>query len=392
MVESTPFAMPDTDAETPSAVKLPARATAPAARAAASARAAGTASAPPGAIAVPRVGERCTPRRSSRARSRCRPRASRLWSVPIGQPSRRAAWSLGQALQVAEHDRRRGTAPAAGRSPRGRSAATSSSVGLRPPVARTSVRRPSARAASPGRSPSGRGWRPTCHLVEPGAQGVPDPERAGPAHQHQEGGLEGVVGVVLVREDRPADAQDHRPVPLDQGREGQLGPLARRGWCTDSSSSPSVNPAMVPSSKRAWTSRSIVPCRSCAMSLIPARRTAASSSCNVPGGPGYSEFPGILPDLQIYRLQATHLQITSHAEYKPRTQSPSHAEYKPRIKPGISGMIGATLDRLHGHPMQMITPACAAWRTMKSFLRFAEDLRKPGGRSGKGGRDKIWAF
>ena len=35
--------------------------------------------------------------------------------------------------------------------------------------------------------------------------------------------------VVRVGQDAPADAQDHRPVPLDQGREGQLGRLAPAG-------------------------------------------------------------------------------------------------------------------------------------------------------------------
>jgi hypothetical protein len=46
--------------------------------------------------------------------------------------------------------------------------------------------------------------------------------RATPCSQHQERGLQGVLGVVRVAEDLPADAQDHRPVPLHQGREGRL--------------------------------------------------------------------------------------------------------------------------------------------------------------------------
>ena len=65
--------------------------------------------------------------------------------------------------------------------------------------------------------------------MEPGAERVADPERPRLADQDQEGGLEGVLGVVRVAEDAPADAQDHRPVPLDQGREGQLGRLAAPG-------------------------------------------------------------------------------------------------------------------------------------------------------------------
>ena len=47
----------------------------------------------------------------------------------------------------------------------------------------------------------------------------------GPADEDEERGLEGVLGVVLVAQDRAADAEDHRPVPLDQGREGRPGRL-----------------------------------------------------------------------------------------------------------------------------------------------------------------------
>ena len=41
--------------------------------------------------------------------------------------------------------------------------------------------------------------------------------------QDEEGGLRGVLGLVLVAEDLAADAEDHRPMPLDQRREGGLG-------------------------------------------------------------------------------------------------------------------------------------------------------------------------
>ena len=74
--------------------------------------------------------------------------------------------------------------------------------------------------------PPGPDRRATGDPVQPGADRVPHPERAAPAGQDQERRLEGVPGVVLVAQDGPAGAQDHRPVPLDQGREGQLGGLA----------------------------------------------------------------------------------------------------------------------------------------------------------------------
>ena len=49
------------------------------------------------------------------------------------------------------------------------------------------------------------------------------PDRARLAHQNQERGLEGVVGVVRVAQELPADAQDHRPVAVHQRGEGGLG-------------------------------------------------------------------------------------------------------------------------------------------------------------------------
>ena len=54
-----------------------------------------------------------------------------------------------------------------------------------------------------------------------------DPERAGLAHQDQEGRLEGVFDVPRVFQDAPADRQHHRPVPRHQDREGLLVAPAR---------------------------------------------------------------------------------------------------------------------------------------------------------------------
>jgi hypothetical protein len=52
------------------------------------------------------------------------------------------------------------------------------------------------------------------------------PERAGAAHEDQKGCLESVVSIVGIAEDRSADAEYHRSVPLDQGCEGELGAFA----------------------------------------------------------------------------------------------------------------------------------------------------------------------
>ena len=81
--------------------------------------------------------------------------------------------------------------------------------------------------AAPGRGRPGARCRAASHLMEPGAQGIAHPEAAGLLHQHQEGGLEGILRVLGgIGQHAPADAQDHRSMPLDQDREGQLGRLA----------------------------------------------------------------------------------------------------------------------------------------------------------------------
>jgi hypothetical protein len=48
------------------------------------------------------------------------------------------------------------------------------------------------------------------------------PDRGGAAGQHEEGRLRGVLGLMLVADDLPTEAHDHRPMSLDQGREGVL--------------------------------------------------------------------------------------------------------------------------------------------------------------------------
>jgi hypothetical protein len=69
---------------------------------------------------------------------------------------------------------------------------------------------------------------PEGHPMEPGPETIAVPEGACSTGQDEEGGLEGVLGVVLVPEDASAGRQDHGPVLADQGLEGDGGHLAVR--------------------------------------------------------------------------------------------------------------------------------------------------------------------
>ncbi len=57
--------------------------------------------------------------------------------------------------------------------------------------------------------------------MEPGPQYVAIADRPGLLDQDQEGGLESVGDVVRVIEHAPADAQHHRPVPMEDRLEGR---------------------------------------------------------------------------------------------------------------------------------------------------------------------------
>ncbi len=64
--------------------------------------------------------------------------------------------------------------------------------------------------------------RPGGDAIEPVAQQLGVADRASLLGQDQESGLEGVLGVLDVAEELSADAQDHRPMPAHQRREGGL--------------------------------------------------------------------------------------------------------------------------------------------------------------------------
>ena len=60
------------------------------------------------------------------------------------------------------------------------------------------------------------------HAVEPVADQGPGPDGGGLGSQDEEGGLESVLGVVVVAQHAPAHAQHHGTVAPDQGFKGGL--------------------------------------------------------------------------------------------------------------------------------------------------------------------------
>ena len=95
--------------------------------------------------------------------------------------------------------------------------------------ARRHLRHASFVPPPPGSRCAGTRCRANGHLMEPWAQGIPNPETAGFLNQNQECRLERVLPVVGVDKLGAADAQDHRAVALDQGLESQLSGLAPAG-------------------------------------------------------------------------------------------------------------------------------------------------------------------
>jgi hypothetical protein len=67
--------------------------------------------------------------------------------------------------------------------------------------------------------------------VKPAGQRILPGQRGGPAGQDEEGRLEGVLGVLLVAQDVPAHAKDHRAVPAHQDGKGCL--VAHNGKLLD---------------------------------------------------------------------------------------------------------------------------------------------------------------
>jgi hypothetical protein len=77
--------------------------------------------------------------------------------------------------------------------------------------------------APAGRFELGIGRDPERNAEEPARQGIGSADRATAFGQYQERRLRSVFGVMNVAQDIATDAQDHRPVALDNCREGGRG-------------------------------------------------------------------------------------------------------------------------------------------------------------------------
>ena len=69
------------------------------------------------------------------------------------------------------------------------------------------------------------GGDPPRNPEQPAPQRIAPADRAGLAHQDQERCLEGIMSVMAVAQDSRAEAEDHCPVPLHQGRKRRFGRL-----------------------------------------------------------------------------------------------------------------------------------------------------------------------
>ena len=169
--------------------------------------------------------EGASPRRTSRSRSRLRPRASRLWTVPSGQvphPFRRLF--LSASFHINEHHR---LPESLGKSIQlleelwagFRRACRFEAFGdhysapmLERAAARGVYLGPHRDAAS--------------HAIQPARRRIFAPDRARPPRKNEKRRLKRVLSVMAVAEHALARAKDHRPVSRDERGERRLGQIA----------------------------------------------------------------------------------------------------------------------------------------------------------------------
>ena len=101
--------------------------------------------------------------------------------------------------------------------------------------------------AAAGSVGPGPGRDAMCHAVQPARERVLHPERPRLFGQHEEGGLEGVLGGMLVADHAPADAEDHRAVRSTRASKASPAPSSDPAP-NRASSWASVSPAKVPRS------------------------------------------------------------------------------------------------------------------------------------------------
>ena len=146
--------------------------------------------------------------------------ASRLATVPSGQPSWRGDLLAGPALQVAQDD----DGPVVVRQAAQLLVQQGLQVG--PPVLLRGLGVGHLRHLHFPRPPPGGGpprlqRRLVGDPVQPVADHLPRRDGRRLADEDEEGGLEGVLGVVVAQQ-AAAHAPHHRAVPLDEGGEGRL--------------------------------------------------------------------------------------------------------------------------------------------------------------------------
>ncbi len=227
------------------------------------------------AVARPRPG-RTTPRRVSPRRSLSRARASRLRSVPAGQRSRLRRLVEGQALEVTEHHRQsEGVRQAVDLfvEDLGLLASQGRLLGRRDRRLDRDARIPtltphgvavlvSATAIEPD---PGLPRRADRHPVEPGAQQVGVADGEGLAGEHEEDGLEGVLGVVPVTQEIWRQTRRTIGPCRVTSAANAASPAASRPAVNRSNSCRSVRPATEPPSKSDSICRTIDPVAACAM-------------------------------------------------------------------------------------------------------------------------------
>ena len=183
-------------------------------------------------------------------------------------------------------------------------------------MAESISRTPSILGPAPAGEPSPRlARRPQRDAVEPVAQQLGLAERPGLAGQHEEDGLEGVLGVLVVAQELPADAQHHRPVAGHQGGERGLAGLVVPPAANRSRSCRSESPAAEPPSK------SDPSCRTSDVDVMPQDPLAAQVE-SIDGIVRGADAPGVVssPRACAARLIFMQSQIIRENPEKTRTR------------------------------------------------------------------------